>query len=158
MTTTGQQRTTASPPGKAAPRRGGTTVKQSRRRQLRSKLLVHGLLIGYSFVALAPIVMIVMNSLKDRAAIFTSPFSPPTPDTLSLRGYEAVFNRADFVNYFANSITVTLVSVLLTLLLGSMAAFALTEYQIRIAPLLLGYLALGIMIPIRLGTVSLLQL
>lgn len=135
-----------------------TTNAASRRRQRRSTLLVHGILIGYTFIALGPIIMILMNSLKERGAIFASPFTPPTPETLSVEGYEAVFDRADFATYFANSIVVTVASVFLTLLLGAMAAFALTEYRTRLAPILLGYLALGIMVPIRLGTVSLLQL
>ncbi|QBI19528.1 carbohydrate ABC transporter permease [Egibacter rhizosphaerae] len=132
--------------------------RQSRRRQLRARIAVHGILVGYTLVALAPIAMIVMNSLKERAAIFDSPFAPPTPETFSGDGYESVFNRADFVTYFANSITVTVASVVLTVLFAAMAAFALTEYRVKIAPFLLAYLALGIMVPIRLGTVSILQL
>ena len=46
----------------------------------------------------------------------------------------------------------------LILLVGAMAAFALAEYSFRGNTLLGLYLALGIMIPIRLGTVSILRL
>jgi raffinose/stachyose/melibiose transport system permease protein len=136
----------------------GAGGSRLRKRKLGSKLAVHGILIGYSLIALGPIVLIVMNSMKDRGAIFQSPFTLPTADTVSLAGYETVFARADFVRYFSNSITVTVVSVFLTVLFGAMAAYALTEYKVKIAPILLAYLALGIMVPIRLGTVSLLQL
>ena len=44
------------------------------------------------------------------------------------------------------------------LLFGAMAAFALSEYRFRGNTLMGLYLALGIMIPIRLGTVAILQL
>jgi raffinose/stachyose/melibiose transport system permease protein len=44
------------------------------------------------------------------------------------------------------------------LLLGSMASFALAEYDFRGNRLIGLYLAIGIMIPIRLGTVSLIRL
>ena len=44
------------------------------------------------------------------------------------------------------------------LLFGAMAAFALSEYRFRGNRLMGLYLALGIMIPIRLGTVAILQL
>jgi raffinose/stachyose/melibiose transport system permease protein len=142
----------------AAERRRYDRTSRSRRKQRGGRLAVHGALILYSVLALGPIAMIVMNSMKTRRAIFESPFAPPTADTLSFSGYESVFNRADFVTYFSNSIVVTLASVLLTVLLGAMAAFALTEYKVRIAPVLLAYLALGIMIPIRLGTVSILRM
>jgi raffinose/stachyose/melibiose transport system permease protein len=60
--------------------------------------------------------------------------------------------------YFGNSLIVTVVSVTFILLLGAMAAFALAEYQFRGNTLLGLYLSIGIMIPIRLGTVSLVRL
>jgi hypothetical protein len=44
------------------------------------------------------------------------------------------------------------------LLFASMAAFALAEYRFRGNTLMGLYLALGIMIPIRLGTVSILRI
>jgi len=44
------------------------------------------------------------------------------------------------------------------LLFGAMAAFALSEYRFRFNSLLGLFLALGIMIPIRLGTVAILQM
>ncbi len=118
----------------------------------------HLVLIGYALVALGPIVMIVMNSMKERRAIFSEPFRLPTAETFSLVGYQTVFERSRFELYFLNSFVVTVASVLLVLLLGSMAAFALSEYRFWGNTLLALYLALGIMIPIRLGTVSILRL
>ncbi len=52
----------------------------------------------------------------------------------------------------------TITSLVLTLLIGAMAAFALSEYKFKGNTLLALYLSLGIMIPIRLGTVGILQL
>jgi raffinose/stachyose/melibiose transport system permease protein len=118
----------------------------------------HVVLVAYVLVACGPIVMIVMNSMKSRSAIFSSPFAPPTPGTFDLVGYETVFARARFELYFFNSFVVTVAAVFLVLWLGSMAAFALAEYDFKGNALLGLYLALGIMIPIRLGTVSILRL
>ena len=53
---------------------------------------------------------------------------------------------------------VTVGSLFFMLLFGAMAAWALTEYQFRGNTLLALYLALGIMVPIRLGSVAILQL
>jgi raffinose/stachyose/melibiose transport system permease protein len=53
---------------------------------------------------------------------------------------------------------VTVVAIALVLIFGAMAAFALSEYRFRGNTLMGLYLALGIMIPIRLGTVSILEL
>jgi raffinose/stachyose/melibiose transport system permease protein len=121
-------------------------------------LVPHAILLTYMLIALGPILMIVMNSLKERRAIFSEPFALPSAETFSLVGYETVFARARFELYFLNSFIVTVVSVLLVLWLGSMAAFALSEYRFRMNTALALYLALGIMIPIRLGTVSILRL
>lgn len=112
----------------------------------------------YSLVALFPIFMIIINSFKSRDAIFRTPFLPPTAETFSLIGYDTVFSRANFGNYFINSFLVTGFSLILALFIGSMAAFALSEYDFKGNALLGLYLSFGIMIPIRLGTVSILRL
>jgi raffinose/stachyose/melibiose transport system permease protein len=112
----------------------------------------------YSLVALFPIVMIIMNSFKVRKAIFGAPFAFPSAETFSLIGYETVTERAAFHLYFLNSAIVTFVALILTLFIGAMAAFALSEYDFPGNALAALYLSIGIMIPIRLGTVGLLRL
>jgi raffinose/stachyose/melibiose transport system permease protein len=112
----------------------------------------------YSVIALFPIVMILMNSFKAKKAIFGSPFAFPTSETFSLIGYQTVTERANFANYFLNSSVVTFVALVLTLLIGAMAAFALAEYDFPGNAMMVLYLSIGIMIPIRLGTVGILRL
>ena len=121
-------------------------------------IIPYAILIGYSLLALFPVVLTIMNSFKSRRAIFTSPLLPPTPETFSLVGYETVASRSNFGWYFVNSIVVTVVSMVLILIIGAMAAWALSGYSFRGNTVLGLYLALGIMIPIRLGTVSILRL
>ncbi|QKN16171.1 carbohydrate ABC transporter permease [Sinorhizobium meliloti WSM1022] len=118
---------------------------------------VHAALIAYTLVALFPVFLTIVNSFKSRNAIFREPLAVPTPETFSLIGYETVLKQGDFIGYFQNSIIVTVVSIALVLLFGAMAAFALSEYRFRGNTLMGLYLALGIMIPIRLGTVAILQ-
>jgi len=129
-----------------------------RLRQALKRAIPHIILIGAAVIALFPIVLILINSFKERPAIFGQPFTPPTAETFSLIGYETVFSRANFGIYFLNSITVTVSALLLTLWIGSMAAYALAEYRFWGNTLLALFLSLGIMIPIRLGTVGILRL
>ncbi|MHC2219247.1 carbohydrate ABC transporter permease [Rhizobium leguminosarum] len=119
--------------------------------------LVHLALSAYTLVALFPVFLTIVNSFKDRASIFREPLMIPTPSTFSLVGYQTVLGQGDFATYFQNSFIVTIVSILLVLLFGAMAAFALSEYRFRGNMLLGLYMAIGIMIPIRLGTVAILQ-
>jgi raffinose/stachyose/melibiose transport system permease protein len=118
----------------------------------------HAVLIGYTTIALFPIVLVVMNSLKARNAIFGEPIAPPTTTTFSTIGYDTIGKRGEFPTWLSNSVIVTGVTLLLVLVFGAMAAFALSRYRFRGSRLLGLYLAIGIMIPIRLGTVSILNL
>ncbi|HUH49077.1 MAG TPA: carbohydrate ABC transporter permease [Mycoplana sp.] len=119
--------------------------------------LVHIALIAYTLVALFPVFLTLINSFKSRNAIFRNPMQLPTPETFDLVGYATVLGQGDFATYFQNSLIVTVVSIFLVLLFGAMTAFALSEYRFRGNTLMGLYLALGIMIPIRLGTVAILQ-
>jgi raffinose/stachyose/melibiose transport system permease protein len=118
----------------------------------------HGVLLVYTAIALFPVVLVVLNSFKERRAIFRDPLGIPNAETFSLVGYETLGKRGDFPAYLGNSLIVTGGTLVLVLLFGSMAAFALARYRFRFSRLLGLYLALGIMIPIRIGTVSILRL
>jgi len=123
-----------------------------------SNTAIHTVLLGWTVLALFPLVLIVVNSFKTRKAIFGNPTGLPTGEALSLKGYESVMTNSDFPMFFANSLIVTCVSLFLILLLGAMAAHALSEYKFRGNTFIGIYLILGIMVPIRLGTVALLNL
>ncbi|MFN7598566.1 MAG: carbohydrate ABC transporter permease [Cereibacter sp.] len=121
-------------------------------------IAAHAVLIPYTLIALFPVFVILINSFKSRKAIFAEPLALPTRETFDLIGYTTVLKQGDFFGYFQNSMIVTVASLFFVLLFGAMAAFALSEYRFR-GNLLTGlYLALGIMIPIRLGTVAILEL
>ena len=123
-----------------------------------SAIAVHAILGLYTLLALFPIVLVIMNSFKAKNAIFNTPLRPPMPSTFSLVGYQRVFSDSAVTSYYMNSITVTAGTIFFTLLFGAMAAWALTEYKFRWNTLLALYLSIGIMVPIRLGSVSIIQL
>jgi raffinose/stachyose/melibiose transport system permease protein len=112
----------------------------------------------YGLLAVFPIFMVLINSFKAKKAIFGAPFQLPNSETFSLIGYETVVDRATFPTYFLNSSIVTFTALALTLLIGAMAAFALAEYDFPGNAMIALYLSIGIMIPIRLGTVGILRL
>ena len=124
----------------------------------RTSFAAHAILITYTLIALFPVFVILINSFKTRKAIFREPLALPNADSFSLIGYETVLKQGDFFLYFQNSMIVTVVSLFLILLFGAMAAFALAEYRFKFNTLMGLYLALGIMIPIRIGTVAILEM
>lgn len=127
-------------------------------RQRTGRFTVHAVLIAYCALAVGPIVLVVMNSFKVRKAIFGAPLAPPDASTFSLVGYEKVLHASNVLTYYSNSLIVTLVSMALVLLFGAMAAWALTEYRFRGSTVLAVYLSIGIMVPIRLGSVAIVNM
>lgn len=140
------------------PARPPVTPTRAKRRIRWGGFGIHAVLLTYTFIALGPIVLVVANSMKSRRAIFDSPFSLPSSETFDLDGYRTVLDTASFDIYFRNSLIVTVASLFLVVLFSTMASHALVEYDFRGNTLLGLYMAIGIMIPIRLGTVSLLRL
>jgi raffinose/stachyose/melibiose transport system permease protein len=126
--------------------------------RISSRAAVHAALVLYTLLAVSPIVLIVINSFKTKNAIFGSPLSLPNPSTFTLFGYVSVLAKSNFALFFANSLIVTLASLFFVLIIGAMAAWALTEYRFRGATTVALYMAIGIMVPIRLGTVSILRI
>ena len=122
------------------------------------RLMVHATLMAYSVLALFPIALILINSIKSREAIFDDPLALPTMESLTFVGFEKVLASTNFLLYFGNSLLVTLAALFCIVLFGAMAAWALSEYRFMGNRVLTLFLALGIMIPIRLGTVSILEL
>jgi raffinose/stachyose/melibiose transport system permease protein len=123
-----------------------------------SALSVHAILLAYTALALFPIVLTLINSVKARKAIFGSPLALPTPSTFSLIGYQKVFSDSAVIGYYVNSLTVTVVTVAAVLLIGAMAAWGLSEYRFKGNTLLKLFFAIGIMVPIRLGSVEILKM
>ena len=123
-----------------------------------SAIAVHTILGLYTLLALFPIVLVIMNSFKAKRAIFNTPLQPPMTWNFDPIGYTKVFGDSAVGLYYMNSITVTVGTIFFTLLFGAMAAWALTEYKFRWNTLLALYLSIGIMVPIRLGSVSIIQL
>ena len=119
--------------------------------------MVHALLLAFVVLAIAPILVVIINSFKTTPAIFGGPFELPNAKTFSLEGYQRVFTRGNFVVNYRNSLIVTVSTIVLTLVCSTLAAFAIVEYRVRLAPLLGGLFVLGIMLPIRLGTVPILR-
>jgi len=134
------------------------TFGSARARRIGARAGVHAVLLAYTLLAVGPALLVVANSFKSRQDIFESPFSLPTPSTWDTSGYDTVFDDAEFVTYFRNSLVVTLLSVLGVLVVSAMAAHALSEFPFRGRGVVRIYLLAGIMVPIRLATVGLVEL
>lgn len=110
----------------------------------------------WSLIVLFPIWTLIINSFKPQKEIFRDPFG--LPKTFTLAGYQAAWNTGRFDVYFVNTLIITVLSLSLILLVGSMAAYALAKWNSRLTGFLYVFFIAGLMIPIRLGTIDLVRL
>lgn len=110
----------------------------------------------WSIIVLLPIWTMIINSFKTRLEIYKAPFS--LPEKWVFENYRSVLRSGDFLVYFKNSILVTVFSLLLIIIFGSMAAYALVNKKDKITGFLYFFFIAGMMLPIKIGSIRLLQM
>jgi alpha-1,4-digalacturonate transport system permease protein len=78
--------------------------------------------------------------LQDRA--------PVREIKLATENYTVPFQRLDFLRYFYNSVFVTVIATIITLVVNSMAAFALSKYEFRGRTAVLAVILATLMVPL----------
>lgn len=123
-------------------------------------VIPHSILLVYTALAIFPIFLTIINSFKERKNIFRAPYALPVGDLFTTAGYDLVFDprRASAGLYLQNSLIVTIGTLFFVILFGAMAAWALSEYKFPGNRLMGLYMSIGIMIPIRLGTVGIIKI
>ncbi len=116
----------------------------------------HIIMIIWSLVAMAPVWILIINTFKNKREIYSNPFGLPQNWTLDNYGY--VMRGSDFLAYFRNSFVVVVGSLAMILLLGSLAAYALAHWRTRTAKGIHFFFIIGMMLPIKIATIRLLQL
>ena len=97
-----------------------------------------------------PLVFMIISSFKPDTQIFADLTGPkaflPVGD-LSLDNYTGVFNRVPFAQFMTNSIVITVVTVVLGLIVNSMAAFSLARIKFRGGSFVLGIILATLIVP-----------
>ncbi|ADK79695.1 carbohydrate ABC transporter permease [Sediminispirochaeta smaragdinae] len=110
----------------------------------------------WSLMVLFPVWTMVINSFKKRLDIYKDPFG--LPSIWSFDSYLAVLKGHQFGRYFFNSILITVLSLALILLLGSLASYAIARWNSKLSRWLYAFMIAGMMIPIRIGSIPLLRM
>jgi alpha-1,4-digalacturonate transport system permease protein len=83
-----------------------------------------------TFIILAPVVWFVLSSFKDATDLGARP-PRILPTRWAFENYTEAFQMYNYKRYFMNSVFVTSVATVLTLLINSMAAYAFAKYNFR---------------------------
>lgn len=92
-------------------------------------VLKYGVLIAFALWSAVPVLLILLNSFKRKLDIFTNP--PELIFTPTLSNYEKIFLTDDYFSYYRNSIAITGMTTVLSVLLGLLAAYGIVHFGLR---------------------------
>ena len=125
------------------------------KKTLTARSFLYIFLIIFAVIIFYPIFLMFLTSLKENREIFMNPYG--LPETTTLGGYIKLFRISNYGAYFRNSIIVTVGSIFIILVVSSFASYVLAEYKFFGNRFIYFYFIAGLMIPIRLGTIGILQ-
>lgn len=106
----------------------------------------HLLLSAVGLLLLVPLIWLVSTSLKEPSAIF---ILPPRwiPDPIRWQNYPEALTAQPFLRFFLNTVIITVLSTLGTVLTASMAAFAFARLRFPARGFLFGLVISTLMLP-----------
>lgn len=108
-------------------------------------------LFTFAALILIPSLIVVMGSFKTDAEVYNKPLS--LPEKWNLDNFRRLLSESDLDVSFRNSVFATILSVLLTLILASLASFAIARMITVTGKVLAGLFALGLAIPAQINIV-----
>ena len=111
------------------------------------KTMIDVCLILVAVIYIAPLLWVLMVSFKTNAEIFSSPFS--LPESFYLENYTFAWTAGKLGIATLNSFIVCGVTLVLSMLIGSMAAFAIGRLRFKLAKPCMTFFLLGMMIPVH---------
>ncbi|PWW17637.1 carbohydrate ABC transporter membrane protein 2 (CUT1 family) [Cytobacillus oceanisediminis] len=109
----------------------------------------------FALVIIYPILWLGLSGLKSNADFFLNTWS--LPEKWLWENYRAAWD-AGIGQFFLNSVFITVVSVVMVLLLGSMAAFGLSRFQFKGQNILLVIILSGLMLAPQVSLIPLYKL
>ena len=112
------------------------------------KFLIYTLLVFLSAVFLMPIVWVIFSSFKPAGELFTW---PPTllGRNPSLDNYTQAFAAGDFGRWFLNTVVVSVLATVLTVIVNIRAGYVFAKYEYKGKKLLFGMVMVTLMIPLE---------
>lgn len=113
-----------------------------------SLVFVYTILIVWALTTIFPLLWSIMNSFKNKKAIYNNSFALPVDKLFSLDNYKAVFANYDILNAYRNSFIISGTVAVVVILFSGMAAYILTRYKFLGKGILDALLYAGMMFPI----------
>lgn len=108
--------------------------------------IIYVFLFLLALIYIVPLIWVFFVSFKTNAEIFTSPFA--LPESLALDNYVVAWTAGKLGKATRNSALVCIITLILSMLVGSMAAFAIGRMRWKFSGAAMVYFMMGMMIPV----------
>lgn len=112
------------------------------------EIIIHFFLLIYAVIQIFPLFWLFEFSLKDNNEIFGGNIIG-LPQNWRFENYQAAFFQANVVQYLWNSVFVTGITILITLIFAATAAYAIERMIWKGREAMMKYILLGMMVPIH---------
>lgn len=124
-----------------------SSLKEKRLKELHiGKIMIYLILAIWTVTTIYPFVWVIGNSFKPSAEVVNTSFSLPKEFTIS--NYTNAFSKQDILQSYKNSLVISGTVMVVTMILGTMMAFAMTRYHFRGKAIVSGILLSSLMIPV----------
>ncbi|MEO7125375.1 MAG: carbohydrate ABC transporter permease [Nakamurella sp.] len=142
----------------AAPRKNSRAHKRRAERQPYRKpgqSIGRVVVWGYACIALAPLILVLVNSFRPTADFVSNPVGFPTH--LYLDNYKVALSQGNFFAIISNSLLYAGVGAIVATFISVLAAYALARWNVRGGSVIVIIFLSGLMIPIQYSALPLFQ-
>ena len=123
------------------------TISKEKKQARTISTIIYVFLILLAIIYIVPLLWVLITSLKDDSTLMLSPWAMPAK--LEWGNYEFAWTKGHLGTAMLNSLIVCTTTLVVSMLFGSMAAFAIAKLRWKLSKLSLYYFLIGMMIPIH---------
>ncbi|MCR5688575.1 MAG: carbohydrate ABC transporter permease [Lachnospiraceae bacterium] len=123
------------------------TISKEKRQARTVSTIIYIFLVLLAVIYIVPLLWVLITSLKDDSTLMLSPWAMPAK--LEWGNYEFAWTKGHLGTAMLNSLIVCSITLVVSMLFGSMAAFAIAKLRWKLSKLSLYYFLIGMMIPIH---------
>ena len=121
------------------------SVVKSNLKSVIVNIFKYAVLVFFGITTVYPMLWVFLNSFKDNNDIFSHPFS--LPSVWRFENYVQAWDKAHLNIYLVNSIIISTGTIILTLVVCSMAAYILARIRFKMNFAIYSYFLFGMMMP-----------
>ncbi len=126
---------------------------QGKTKKIAGKVLLYAVLIVLAIIWIIPIFTLVATSLKSRSDFMSGLSLFQLPESIAWDNYINAMTQGRLFTYMKNDLIISFLKVPLGILVGSLAAFALTRLNIKHSTAIFVFFLIGMMLPMQTALV-----